>query len=261
MTQIFTELKQEFYYVIYANFNEDELAAIDLVNFMDFEETPEWLDIQILTEPEQVSASKGHLLESPLKDNLINETNGDVVTKAINATHAIAISGSVLNPANGLDNYIEVIIMLEIILASYNDCVAVFDLKTETLLERNEWLKQVVSNLSNDIFEIRDHVLTIRSHQEDQSLWLRTSGMIKFGKPDLSLHAIEESDEEDSLELINDLAAEIIYNNVLPRNNSELTLDGVPQGLTALHQGSYYDQDFAENVHIELEDVLIEEAI
>jgi len=252
MNQNFTELKQEFYYVIYANFSEQELETTDIINFMDFEETPEWLDIQVLTDPEKVKATKGHFIDSPIKDNIINESEAEIVSKTINATNALVISGSVINPANGLDNYIEVIIMLEIILASYTDCVSVFDLKTETLLNRNEWLKQVVANLSNDIFEISDHILTLKSHQEDELLWIRTSGMIKFGKPDLSIHNVEESEEEETMELINDLAAELIYNNSLPKNNEVVMLDGVPQSLFAAHNGSYYDEEFASNVHIEL---------
>lgn len=252
MTQNFTELKQEFYYVIYANFSEQELETIDVLNFMDFEETPEWLDIQVLTDLKKIQATKTYFIDSPIKDDIISESDPEVVNKTITAKNAITISGGMINPANGLDNYIEVIIMLEIILASYVECVSVFDLKTKTLLDRNEWLTQVVTNLSNDVFEISDHVLTLKCEQDDQSIWARTNGMIKFGKPDLSIHNIENAEAEETIEFINNLAAELIYNNSMPVNNSEIILDDVPQSMIALHKGDYQDENFADNVHIEI---------
>jgi hypothetical protein len=93
-----------------------------------------------------------------------------------------------------------------------------------------------------------EHVVIIGSEEKD-GCWWRTRGMRKFGRPDLSIHRVEDQYQDAVTDLLRfiDLMAQ---GAVIPEGQ-EVKLRSLPAGMTCHHGGSLDDEDF-NNVHIEI---------
>ncbi len=94
---------------------------------------------------------------------------------------------------------------------------------------------------------VNPHVVVLFT-EEDGGRWLHTRGMIKFARPDLSLHGLAPANHEAALELIQRMIG-FQARGGLFQDGAELKIKGAPQGLTCWHGGSMDDPDF-NNVHL-----------
>ncbi len=94
------------------------------------------------------------------------------------------------------------------------------------------------------------HVAILVSPQEQETVWLHTRGMLKFGRPDLSMRGVWRGSEGLYQELFNRFI-EFQALGGLIEEGREVTMAGLPFGLRCYHQGHPDDPDF-NNVHVEI---------
>jgi hypothetical protein len=94
----------------------------------------------------------------------------------------------------------------------------------------------------------REHVLILCNDEEDGA-WVRTRGMRKFARPDVSIHRVPQTDVERAGALAVRLV-ELQAQGMRFVDGTALEADGVPQGLIAHLDGSLEDPQF-NNVHVE----------
>jgi hypothetical protein len=91
------------------------------------------------------------------------------------------------------------------------------------------------------------HVALLRSHAPDGA-WFHTRGLVKFGRPDLSLPGVAPAWEQAAVELIERLAWAEVRGHVIP-DGEPIRMAGIPDGLVCRRAGSPDDPDF-NNVHV-----------
>lgn len=98
----------------------------------------------------------------------------------------------------------------------------------------------------------RHHVVILTSPEENGSnkTWFHTRGMRKFGRPDLSLHNVEDRDADAIIDLFERFIEMQALGHVVPQGEA-VRIEGLP-ALTCRHAGDLEDPDF-DNVHIELD--------
>ena len=79
--------------------------------------------------------------------------------------------------------------------------VGVLDLFTIELYSASDW----TSRYFNQEINPQTHVIILKSDDGEGSYWLHTRGMIKFGRPDFSLHRLPETGVEDAVQALNQL--------------------------------------------------------
>lgn len=254
MPNSFTEFKQQFQYIIFANFTKEESEVEDVQEFVKIAQIPEWLTIKVAPDVTRIHSMVEANFESSHNTAALGDNEFELLKESSLAKNAIVLSADISDPEDSLDNYIGIVAIIDIILQTYSKCISVVDLKLPAITKPKDWLENVVENLSKDVFEPRDHLIVICTEQENDTFWLRTTGMLKFGKPELSLHSVTDAEIEDNAEFLYDLAAEIIYEDTVPENNTTIELDEIVQPLKAIHMGTYEDKVFGYNLHIELEE-------
>lgn len=78
--------------------------------------------------------------------------------------------------------------------------IAVLDLLTYTLFGSEEWIK-----LCNQDFTPFEHASIMVSEMADDSAWLHTMGMRKFGRPDISIELFDKTKLKDAIAVINSM--------------------------------------------------------
>ena len=94
----------------------------------------------------------------------------------------------------------------------------------------------------------REHVL-ILCNDEDDGAWVRTRGMRKFARPDISIRGVPQNEVEHAGALAARLV-ELQAQGMRFVDGTALEAEGVPQGLIAHLRGSLDDPQF-NNVHVE----------
>ena len=82
-------------------------------------------------------------------------------------------------------------------------------------------------------------------------LWIRTRGMRKFGRPDLSVRKVPCENEAAVIAMCQRLIRQQA-GGALIAEGQEILADNLPRGLICHHTGSFEDPDF-NNVHVELQ--------
>lgn len=95
------------------------------------------------------------------------------------------------------------------------------------------------------------HVVILNSESPDQTRWLHTRGMIKYGRPDISVRGVPTQAETDAARLINRFI-ELMALGGHVTDGAAIRVDGLPEGMTARHAGHMDDPDF-NNVHIAID--------
>ena len=91
------------------------------------------------------------------------------------------------------------------------------------------------------------HVTVLRSEEADGA-WLHTRGLVKFGRPELSLPGVQPSWYPDAVELVERLTWAQVRGHVIPEGQA-IRMPGVPDGLVCRRGGSPDDPEFG-NVHV-----------
>ncbi|MEO5813087.1 MAG: hypothetical protein ABIU96_06265 [Rhodanobacter sp.] len=97
----------------------------------------------------------------------------------------------------------------------------------------------------------RNHVLILHNADEEhaQRSWVRTRGMRKFGRPDISIHNVPERDVDRAGAFCEQLV-ELQSLGARFDPDQPLTVDGLPAGLVAKPGGDMSDPRF-NNTHVE----------
>lgn len=79
--------------------------------------------------------------------------------------------------------------------------IAVLDMQTFSLYSAGEFTEKIFSKE----FDVYLHVKILLSKMEDGNIWLHTRGLRKFGRPDVSIENIPESEENKAIGIANQM--------------------------------------------------------
>lgn len=199
--------------------------------------------------PETAEPQKWPLTEAPFC-KLILEADAPLVAKALASPHVITLSAAVEQPEDPLGLYLELIQVLSLLVVS-DGAVAIVDLRTGMITSAEYWATKVAIPLASNEFEMSDHVEMQAIQQDDGLFWLSTRGLIKFGKPELSVHGLSHENVPLTGALLGSLGGSIVMNNACPGDGDTIVQTKGEIEYVATHGGSYQDDDFWGNVHIE----------
>lgn len=160
------------------------------------ESMPEGLDISICSRPQN----------SEYMDSLTGGTLGKLLRmkdpflydRACASERWAVIKGSIKNDST-LDYMRDAIGVIQAFVDT--GAAGILDLQTLSLLSPEDW--------STDIFAARFspfmHTVILSSEEDDGTLWLHTRGMLKFGRPDISIRNVPAKDVNAAAELINQM--------------------------------------------------------
>jgi len=95
------------------------------------------------------------------------------------------------------------------------------------------------------------HVVILVSKEDDPVLnWYHTRGMLKFGRPDISIHGVPSQHEAGVLELCKQLMERQAHGQIIP-DGLRVMIGSPPIVGTIHHAGNIDDPDF-NNVHLEV---------
>lgn len=126
--------------------------------------------------------------------------------------------------------------------------IAVFDAHAFQWWSGEEWRLKV---FEQPFVAPHQHVSLMASEeQEPERRWYHTRGMIKFGRPDLSVHNVEPELEAGVEALCNRLIESQVLGAVVAEGEA-VRMRSLPPGWRCRHRGSLDDPDF-NNRHIEI---------
>jgi hypothetical protein len=98
----------------------------------------------------------------------------------------------------------------------------------------------------------RQHVVILTSDEpEDASrTWFHSRGMRKLGRPDLSVHRVQQQYHEAVIDLCNRFIEFQAFGGII-EEGKEIRMKTLPKGMTCHHAGDLDDPDF-NNVHVEI---------
>lgn len=119
--------------------------------------------------------------------------------------------------------------------------VAILDPQMLTLFSADEWRRRY---LVKDGAPLRHHVLILRDEEDEGGrYWIHTRGMRKFGRADISLHNVPESETDRAGALCQRLI-ELEALGAHFADGQALEVDGIFGGLVAELGGDYSDPQF-----------------
>ena len=135
-------------------------------------------------------------------------------------------------------------------LATYlldNGCVAAFDITTRKWWTPQAWRENV---FEPEEFNTFAHIRILAHKQEDGTYWVHTLGMRKFGRPDLSIHQVNDENipvvEEMIKRFVNYMA---LGGNIT--NGQEIKMKGLPEGMLCERIENLDDPEFG-NRYVEI---------
>jgi hypothetical protein len=130
-----------------------------------------------------------------------------------------------------------------------NGGIAVYDPLLLKWWNKKEWMEEIFKADGPAPFK---HVEILKSpeNEDPTKTWYHTRGMIKFGKPELSIRNMGKEQEEDALKLINKLIEYQCQGGAILKEHT-VELDGSLKGYKYHLQGHWDDPDF-NNVHIDI---------
>jgi len=125
--------------------------------------------------------------------------------------------------------------------------VAIYDPQIFKWWGPAEWRSHV---FHRGLFSPGTHVVILVSTDADGTDWFHTRGMRKFGRPDVSIHNMDQRYRESIVELCNRFIELFAYGGIVP-DGQEIRMSGLPSGMKCLLRGNDDDPDF-NNEHIEI---------
>lgn len=126
--------------------------------------------------------------------------------------------------------------------------VAVVDPQILQLLSADAWRERYVDNTQPSL---RDHVLVVCHDDADGGNWIRTRGLRKFARPDISIRHVP-ADHVEHAGMVAAQLAEMQARGMRFGDGSTVQVEGLPQGWPVARAGSLDDPDF-NNTHLELD--------
>ncbi|MGL4668384.1 MAG: hypothetical protein ACRCWR_10715 [Saezia sp.] len=128
-----------------------------------------------------------------------------------------------------------------------NGAVAVFDPAAYKWWTPQEWRKQVFEPEKLDPLA---HVSILISPEHNESRWVYTHGLRKFGRPDLSVHYVNEEEMDAVLEMINRFIVFMAQGGSI-EEGQEVQMHALPEGMICRHKNTMDDPTFNNN-HVEI---------
>jgi hypothetical protein len=127
--------------------------------------------------------------------------------------------------------------------------VCVLDLQTFRWWSPADWTSQIFAAHEP---QPRRHAVILFSDEEAAPglSWYHTRGMRKFGRPDLSVHAVPPDLAPAVIDLLNRFIEMEAFGAIIDEGQ-EIRMASLPEGLTCRHGGELEDPDF-NNVHVEI---------
>lgn len=235
---------QEIYLIVFGNYSDQFLEKVIA------QPLPEGCKLTCYDRDKDADKFEIFLKDPPYSTDFSLDSPNEY-KQALASQKAIGIYGKWENPENALDNYLSIIALIHT-LAFDENTIAIVDTLLVKMFSKENWQNIIGQPLVNGQFNIVDHILVDYIAQDNGYYWMKTRGMIHFGKPDISVHDLPDNLAEPYLNILNAIANEMVLLNSIPKNNQEIILLNKPSGIKAIHQGSYDDDDFWGNVHIEL---------
>ena len=207
---------------------------------------PEQCDLQLYTretEPQVFEIGlDGYLGRQLRKDD------ANLFAAASSSTQCLVLRGEVSDPPT-LDYFRDVVGLVMAMLDGGG--TAVFDPHAFKWWNPQQWRERVFEPAGA---VPRHHVSILVSedpHAGAQHRWYHTRGMIKFGRPDLSVHGVAPNLEAAVQDLCNRFIEMQAFGAVVPEGQP-IKMNSLPTGWCCFHRGSLDDPDF-NNRHIEIE--------
>jgi hypothetical protein len=96
----------------------------------------------------------------------------------------------------------------------------------------------------------RHHTVILVSEDKNGTEWFHTRGMLKFGRPDLSIRQVSQDWRDGAIDLCNRFIEFQALGGVIDEAQ-EIRMRSVPTGLHGFHSGHLDDPDF-NNTHVEI---------
>ena len=127
--------------------------------------------------------------------------------------------------------------------------VGVLDVITGTWYDADSWASMVEQG---SIFNPFDHVLTEQVSEAEGSVWIKTRGLRKFARPDLSIRGVKADDVAQASKMIDRFINHLTLGGVL-EHEREIQMEGWEAKYRPLEvQGGPEDPDF-HNTYVEFE--------
>jgi hypothetical protein len=174
--------------------------------------------------------------------DLLIEKEADFVEKIKSANSIMVISGKIIDDTNlnYLRNCIGIVeSMLE------NGAVGVLDIFTLRWMNIKEWQQEYFNDLE---LNPKRHVIILYSHEEN-GIWIHSRGMIKFGRPDISILDVPKDKFEDAQKVVNRFIEYEAMGGVYDLGK-EVKMENIPSGIYFSLNDNFDNLDF-NNVFIE----------
>jgi hypothetical protein len=176
---------------------------------------------------------------------LLEDDSPNTAELASRAPQMVAVRGEVADPGT-LDYFRDAVGVVAWLLDAGG--IAVCDPQMLRLWSADEWRAQVFD--PNEPQPLK-HTVIIDSPEDGSKHWLHTRGMLKYGRPDLSVPGVGPGHLEVATELIARFIVWQARGGVI-RDGESVRIPGLPPGGVCRHRGSLDDPDF-NNVHVAIE--------
>jgi hypothetical protein len=184
-------------------------------------------------------------LDDPFAARL-REEHPELVARIESAPHAIVFRGTLEDPEN-LDYFRDIIGVITAFLDG--GAVALLDPFRLDWWTREEWRERVFDPASPNVLE-HVQILLGEDEQTAGAYWMHTRGMIKFGRPDLSIRGLTEEQLPGGEEVCTRFIGGQAFGALVPEGK-EVNVEALPGNWVCRHGGSMDDPDF-NNVHIDI---------
>jgi hypothetical protein len=185
----------------------------------------------------------GHPLRGVLGD-ILREENRAAFEAARRAPECLMLRGE-LEDASSLAYLRDTLGVVAALLDAGG--VAVVDPQILELLDADAWRARY---LEGGAAEMRNHVLIMCQDDDADTAWIKTRGLRKFARPDVSIRRVPQADVERAGALAVQLV-ELQARGMRFGDGSTIDAEGVPEGLRMNCAGSPDDPEF-NNTHLAL---------
>lgn len=184
---------------------------------------------------------EGHPLRGAL-GGVLRDGNPDAFEAARTANECLMLRGELPDPES-LGYLRDTLGVVSALLDAGG--VAVVDPQILEMFAANDWQRY-----AGECSAPRDHVLVLCQDDKAGLAWVKTRGMRKFARPDVSIRRVPQEDVQRA----GAVAARLVdlqARGMRFGDGSTVEVEGMPDGLTVARRGSLDDPGF-NNVHLEL---------
>jgi hypothetical protein len=225
------------YFVLYGKFQEGAEVSARQYRSAGL---PQSVDLRRLTRAEQPRLP---FTDDPVSRALAKDQPA-LVEQMRAAPECLIFQGELKDPRDL--NYLRDVIGLIMFSLEHGAC-AVLDVQQLKLFDALGWRREMFEPAPP---RLARHVVVLLSDEGDGTLWVHTRGMRKFGRPDLSLHHVQNAIRPAVMDMFNRFVL-LQAEGMRIRENQEIVDASLPPGLTCHQAGSRDDPDF-NNVHVEI---------